>query len=389
MSTQPLKNLNLPSVPTELKPLLPFLQRADELQLQEPIIAYWSCYHAAQLGIAAKVKDPAARTFLFSLLAFLETLKKDIGPSDAIDNDTASAAYVENFALKIFALADNEDRSGRTTRGTAKKFLAAANFLELLNVFDNAELSEPTEDKIRYAKWKAADIARAFREGRKPIAGPAYQPEPEILPPETPYPPEVVVDIPSPANVPPSIEDTRWLAGGHHPNSLNLEGQQSPGDWSTAATPGSAAFPVTPDDPETGLSDNLPLETASVGDTARTGPPSPAETAARNELISSSFTPTYLEGTQISPSAPPFEATPSFSTSPSHVVPPLPPPPAPVYSYHNQSGPSAPPLPPPDLTPQQIARAQKHCKFAISALDYEDFTQARKELLNALRLIGG
>lgn len=30
--------------------------------------------------------------------------------------DAAAAAYIENFALKIFAQADNEDRTGKATR---------------------------------------------------------------------------------------------------------------------------------------------------------------------------------------------------------------------------------------------------------------------------------
>ena len=47
------------------------------------------------------------------------------------------------------------------------------------------------------------------------------------------------------------------------------------------------------------------------------------------------------------------------------------------------------PVPPVELTPQVIARIQKHCKFAISALDYEDAAQARKELREALRMLGG
>lgn len=55
-----------------------------------------------------------------------------------------------------------------------------------------------------------------------------------------------------------------------------------------------------------------------------------------------------------------------------------PPPPAPSV-----------PQPPPDLTPQVIARAQKHCRFAISALDYEDAAQAIKELRAALAVLGG
>jgi len=45
--------------------------------------------------------------------------------------------------------------------------------------------------------------------------------------------------------------------------------------------------------------------------------------------------------------------------------------------------------PPAELTPGQIAKAQRHCRFAISALDYEDAEQARKELRAALAIIGG
>ena len=37
-------------------------------------------------------------------------MKKDIGPNDTVDIEAASSAYVEDFALKVFAQADNEDR---------------------------------------------------------------------------------------------------------------------------------------------------------------------------------------------------------------------------------------------------------------------------------------
>ena len=33
--------IGLPPVPTELKPVIPFIQRADELKKQDPIISYW------------------------------------------------------------------------------------------------------------------------------------------------------------------------------------------------------------------------------------------------------------------------------------------------------------------------------------------------------------
>lgn len=49
-----------------------------------------------------------------------------------------------------------------------------------------------------------------------------------------------------------------------------------------------------------------------------------------------------------------------------------------------------PPFPPPvvELTPSIIAKVQKHCRFAISSLDYEDADQARKELRAALAILG-
>lgn len=73
-------------------------------------------YYAAQVGIGLKAKATPCRNFLFELLGLLESMKQDIGPSDAIDIEAASAAYVENFALRVFNLADNEDRKGQSTR---------------------------------------------------------------------------------------------------------------------------------------------------------------------------------------------------------------------------------------------------------------------------------
>ena len=68
--------------------------------------------------------------------------------------------------------------------------MAASNFFELLTIFDakylspvwshrcsthNSHVSKDlnVSEKIKYTKWKASDIAKAFREGRVPQAGPA------------------------------------------------------------------------------------------------------------------------------------------------------------------------------------------------------------------------
>jgi vacuolar protein sorting-associated protein VTA1 len=53
---------------------------------------------------------------LIELLDLLERLKQEIGSVDAMEMEAASAAYVENFGLRVFSLADNEDRQGKATR---------------------------------------------------------------------------------------------------------------------------------------------------------------------------------------------------------------------------------------------------------------------------------
>ncbi|KAG8848526.1 hypothetical protein FRB91_010734 [Serendipita sp. 411] len=167
--------INVPLVPAELKTVGPWVSRAQELKDKEPIIAYYCLYHATQTGISAKTKEKDTKTFLMSLMTTLETMKDKLNDHREISSDELAAKYIERFALKVFTNADNEDRKGESTRSTAKKFLAASNFFELLSIFDSKHLHPETKpaDKIRYAKWKASDIAKAYREGRVPISGPA------------------------------------------------------------------------------------------------------------------------------------------------------------------------------------------------------------------------
>jgi vacuolar protein sorting-associated protein VTA1 len=66
-----------------------------------------------------------------------------------------------------------------------------------------------------------------------------------------------------------------------------------------------------------------------------------------------------------------------------------------IYSSRSYPASVPPTLPPPvdnstmELTPSMIAKVQRHCRFAISSLDYEDAEQAKKELRTALSLLGG
>lgn len=84
-------------------------------------------------------KDGEAQQYLLSLMDKLEQVRRlqrltrqsgeaDFGggtaqlkneheaTNEAITDDNVASAYVENFALKVFIQADNEDRNGKATR---------------------------------------------------------------------------------------------------------------------------------------------------------------------------------------------------------------------------------------------------------------------------------
>ncbi|KAF9454126.1 DUF605-domain-containing protein [Macrolepiota fuliginosa MF-IS2] len=447
MST--LKLLGLPPISPDLKPILPFLQRAEELKKQDPVVAYWCAYYAAQLGIGLKARDNASRDVLFSLLGELESMKKKIGSVDAIESEVASAAYVENFALRIFQSADNEDRRGVATKTTARKFLAASNFLEVLKTFPKTEVSDSNEEKIRYAKWKAADIAKALREGHRPTPGPAGQGEDFQPPEERPSVEEASLDqssdamfaksqssarLPSPPTVP---SDTSYGSPpknvqGRHRNgsgssthsgstpkhrktsiSEEMEGKITPS--SSPPRPSAMKSPGRESSPEGKKKVHFSSSAEVVPPPAPPAlpkPPSPAEIYQGPPSIYASH---LNNGTPSPPSAPaagsspprlgihPAAPSPAVSYSPPRTnIYALPTQPA-NYGYASSPPKSYPPtVPPPpssapapippsrsvELTPSLITKVQKHCRFAISSLDYEDAEQAKKELREALFLLG-
>ncbi|KAK9089788.1 hypothetical protein Scep_028870 [Stephania cephalantha] len=193
------------------KLLLPYLQRADELQKHEPLVAYYctdsfdqtliainqtpirslqndsiSCLdlitgrlYAMERGLKIPQKERTKTTssILVSLLNQLEKDKKSLqlGPDDNL--------YIEGFASNVFAKADKQDRAGRADINTAKTFYAASIFFEILNQF--GELQPDVEQKQKYAAWKAADIRKALKEGRKPEPGPPGGDEDLSIPSDT------------------------------------------------------------------------------------------------------------------------------------------------------------------------------------------------------------
>ncbi|ERN01624.1 protein HOMOLOG OF MAMMALIAN LYST-INTERACTING PROTEIN 5 [Amborella trichopoda] len=230
------------------KLLLPYLQRADELQKHEPLVAYYCRLYAMERGLKINPKERTKTTnaLLVSLMKQLEKDKKSLklGPEDNL--------HVEGFALNVFAKADKQDRAGRADLNTAKTFYAASIFFEILTQF--GELQPDIEQKQKYAVWKAAEIRKALKEGRKPEPGP----------------PTGDKDLSFPFDTPTNTEDTRPRENFQEPIQR---------DYS------SPTAPSRDNDTSTGFSDHKTPDSSADR-------PSSVSYASYNSLPSDTFPPT-------------------------------------------------------------------------------------------------
>lgn len=95
------------------------------------------------------------------MMDLLELTKKTLKVNNETDGITC-----ENYAYNIFTKADEEYRSGDSTKKTAQLFYAASTYYDVLEQF--GPLDEELVEKRKYAKWKAADILKAIQAGRRP-----------------------------------------------------------------------------------------------------------------------------------------------------------------------------------------------------------------------------
>ncbi|KAJ2038883.1 hypothetical protein H4S04_004535 [Coemansia sp. S16] len=208
--------------PDYLKLVEPYIQRAQETRAVDPVVSYFCKYYAARLAITSS-NSTDGDTYLVQLLDQLEAEKQSIIDSESMRDDSSASAHVTNFALRVFAKADTEDREGRGSKVTAKTFMIASQFLQVLASF--GEIPVDIAEKIKYAKWRAMEILKAAREGRSPLPvssqpsseplawpsppsnssmTPVAYPDPRSLsppPPQNPAP--AFVPVNSPAFIPP------------------------------------------------------------------------------------------------------------------------------------------------------------------------------------------
>ncbi|XP_058247982.1 vacuolar protein sorting-associated protein VTA1 homolog isoform X2 [Hemibagrus wyckioides] len=292
------------AVPPQLKAIHHHYRTALEHDERDPVVSYYCRLYAMQTGMKLDSKTPECRKFLMKLMDQLETMKKDLSTNESISQEIVGNAHIENYALKLFLYADNEDRSGRFHKNMIKSFYTSSLLLDVLSVF--GELSEENLQHRKYARWKATYIHNCLKSGETPQAGPI------------------------------------GMDGEAYDDNFGLE-------------------VGGPSQPQPSSSVNL----------ADQGPPS--------------VPPANFNTIQVPPGSHAPANTPADLPHPAEPVKPVPVP---------RTVPAAEPLPltinqPGDvhLTPEDFTRAQKYCKYAGSALQYEDVSAAVQNLQKALKLL--
>ena len=163
--------LPLPPVPASLKPIAHLLKLAQEHETRDPVVTYWARLAALQSGMKMDKASKEALALLLPLMDWLEKEKKVLKENEAVSNEVVASAHVENYAMKLFAWADKQDRAAVFNKNVVKIFYTSGQLFEVMSVF--GELSPENAHAKKYAKWKAAYINNCLKNGETPVPGPA------------------------------------------------------------------------------------------------------------------------------------------------------------------------------------------------------------------------
>lgn len=280
---------SLPEAPIQLKNIQSFMKVALDIQAINPVVSYWLRLYSIELALKTDKNSPESKSFLSSLIIWLEKFKQSHKDNEAVSNETVGQAHMENFVVSLFTKADTLDRSGVANKTTVRMFYMAAVLFEAMAVF--GDLSEEVSKKAKYAKFKAAYIQKCLKLGQTPKPGPIESADLDGNP-----------DLPSEDPNPTNSNDR-----------VDVETPQNP---INPAPPTFATEPVAP------FVMPVPInETSTV---------KPATTIDATKFYASNGTP---------------------------------------------------------LSPEDLIKSQKYCKFASSALQYDDIPTAVSNLEKALKLL--
>ncbi|OHX00136.1 vacuolar protein sorting-associated protein vta1 like protein [Colletotrichum incanum] len=382
-----------------------FINRANQLRQYKPVITYWCEYWVVNQILAKGLHnvDDESLSYTTNLMNRLEQMpcktKTENAQEEAITDDAVGQAYVEQFAQDAFERAEKVLNANRVTRQTADTYDAAATFLLLGNIW--GPIDEETQKKVKYAKWNAARILKAIKEGKDPNeSNPKHEEPEENLPALDPNDPDVR-GLTSPPPKPVSVEDdpeTEFYKKASTP------AESLPPAASSEPAPTQSSVLDLPSVPTANDLNPPAPQTQGYFDPPEQFPPSPLSQTGANDTTVTANAPSAPSPYAASSTGPSFSPENAASPWQPPQIPPsnvikTPPPPAPkqfkpppiapqpkapvVPASHNSWAPSSAPSDEMDLP-----KAQKHAKWAISALNFEDVPTAVKELRNALAALG-
>ncbi|GAD92537.1 hypothetical protein NFIA_021190 [Paecilomyces variotii No. 5] len=408
------------NIPAQLKSadLGRFALRAAQIEKANPVIAYWCNYWIVEQIIKKKLHtaDKECEQYTMDIMDKLEQFKTENAGNDAITDNVAGQAYVEHFAMGVFDRAEAAMRADKVTKQTADTFQAAATFLELCQIW--GPLEPEVAAKVKFAKYHAVRIVKAIKAGEDPnLTNPKVEEEKEDeqLEPLDPNDPEVkaIEGSGEPTTRPrqPSVEEVpddadraekqlaqqSSLDESLHPSRSSSVPPQPPTSLPHVPSKLSDVDNVQP--VSTGDAPELPSAPAGFGSSSLNLPDTPATsnlgaTSSGPADGFESFPPPPLPTSGVPPATGNLPQPPSaFYGAPSS---PSPPPAAPTTSSSRNPDPrshhpSTIPAPATSRAPgtfanqsvddDSIALAQKHARWAVSALSFDDLHNMAREIM--------
>ncbi|GIJ84555.1 hypothetical protein Asppvi_003402 [Aspergillus pseudoviridinutans] len=403
-----------------------FAVRAAQIERVKPVVAYWCNYWIANQIIERGLhkSDHEVEQYAMDLMEKLERFRNENSDNDTVIDAVAANAYVEQFGLEVFNRADTTMKANKVTKQTADTFQAAATFLELCQIWN--PLEPEIAAKIKFAKYHALRIVKAIKAGEDPNATNPVTKEGDqaegLTVTEDDLEAQAAADLASQGQQP-TVEEVpdeseraeRAMAQQssmdeslHPSRSSSATRPQRTGDAFTIPdVPTSAPRTQTPETgpaAEQGSTLDLPSAPATIGPSSSIPnlPDTPASLGAHHPGDPNSFhsfpPPSNL------PSSPPatFNQPSYFYNQPNPSAwapsPPVQPHTAPVPVVSRpvqQPAPAAVPTVSASsqsnsqgIDDQAIALAQKHARWAVSALTFDDVDTAIKELRNSLKYLG-
>ncbi|KAL6429526.1 hypothetical protein ACFW04_007463 [Cataglyphis niger] len=168
---------DLPKIPFPLKSIQQYLTIATKHDQRDCVVSYWCRLYALQTGLKLSTKTSEETNFLLKLMDWLEKTKKELHDNEAITNDIAAQAHLENWALKLFLYADKNDRAANFSNNVVQSFYTAQALYNVLTLF--GELSVEAVQNRKYAQWKASYIHNCLMNGETPVPGPMKEQDEE------------------------------------------------------------------------------------------------------------------------------------------------------------------------------------------------------------------